>query len=141
MTILDFAKNEESLDEFDKTWANYRQIAREGIYKFSDNEIREVYVQLCMILSHAEVKFGLHEAAYKTYKFKLELMEASLLTNKYKVGAHNNRVAQAQDDPNYTDIAYQMMDVEEQKIIWLAQRNAAEHAASSLSRELSFRIK
>lgn len=130
----------EKLDEFETAWSKFREMTREGISRYPDHEVRDLFMRLSIISAHAEMRVAIAESVKDRKKLEVEL-EQSLLLQQYKNGAMNKRIADVQGDEEYKTTLREYNNAEDHLTITKGQARAASIAAAALSREISARLK
>jgi hypothetical protein len=132
---------EESLEEFKDTWLSYRQATRKGITAVADVSLRNLFGELSMLQSHAEMRLALLEAAKDKKKLEVELVRSQLLATVYKTGPMTGRNASVESDEEYVSKLQELQTYDDDVTIAKGIAKACTIAAASLSREISARLK
>lgn len=128
------------LDETDETWDKYRDMVRAGVSTAAEIQVRDLFQELSLVQSHAEMRVSVLEARRDKAKLHLHLTQISLL-RIHTVGAMNKRMADVENDQAYRDDMKILDEAEDELTIAKGSAKAATIAAGALSRELSMRSK
>lgn len=130
---------EQEIDELNDIWTLFREMSLEGITRYSDIDIRNLFVKLSLLQSQAEYLISFAEQNRDRAKLNLELKEAALVSEAN--GPMNKRMAEAHANTEYAHCKNVLADAEDAIIIAKASARAATIAAGALSREISARLK
>lgn len=140
MTIKEYA-TETDLAGFDKTWEDFRLAARSGITALPDVQLRNLFVQMTMLQSHAEMRVALLESMRDRKKLDIDLERSKLLVTTYTTGPMTKRNAEVEGDKDYQEKIQALQSYDTDVTIAKGVARACSIAASGLSRELSARLK
>jgi hypothetical protein len=136
--IEEFAKDKE-LAEFHDTWQEYRKATKNGITALPDVSLRNLFGEMSMLQSHAEMRVALLETTRDRGKLDLELERSMLLTQTS--GPMTKRNAEVESDIRYKNRLETLQTYDTDVTIAKGIARATTIAANSLSRELSARLK
>jgi hypothetical protein len=139
--LIEEYAQENELEDFQKTWENYRIGTRNGITSVADVSLRNLFGQMSMLQSHAEMRVALLETHRDRAKLNLELERAKLLASDYRDGPMTKRNADVESSQSYQSLQQALQSFDDEVTIAKGIARATTIAANSLSRELSARLK
>ena len=142
--IIDFAKNEEELEDFSTIWERYREFSRTGFSEYTTPEIGNLHAEFCMVLAHKQMQLAITETHLDISKVHKELSYARVF-HKVSISAEKKTDKQkdviALVDQEYNNEIGKWLEIKSKHTIAKAEVLALETAVSGLSRELSRRLK
>jgi len=133
-------KENQFQNEQDNAWTTYRKIISEGISRYADINVRDLFQEFSILQSYAEVRVSVLESARDRAKLELELEEARLL-RAYTTGPMNKRLTDVKATDVYQNAQRALADKEDGLTIQKGIARALTIAANALSREITARMK
>lgn len=138
--IEQWAKEDSFQKENNDAWNTYRGMISEGISRFPEINIRDLFQGFSLLQSHAEVRLSIIESVRDRKKLELELEEARLL-RAYTTGPMNKRLTDVKSTEPYQNAQKELSDAEDNLTIAKGLTRAFTIAANALSREITARSK
>jgi len=139
--IRKWGNEENNLPEFENCWEQYRNMTANGIFRASDADVRNLHAQMSMMLSHKIIQQSVVTNEYERQKFLHELKKSELLYTKYNKGTVAANNAAMMNDLEFQESYENLMKAKEQQIIIESEISSLQTAVTSLSREISARLK